>query len=393
MAEPWLSIIGIGEDGLHGLSDGSRSALANAQHVFGGDRHLALAEVGARGIAWPVPFDITPVLALRGTPVAVLASGDPFWYGAGGSLAQHLQPGEWLSFAAPSTFAWATSRLGWKLESVHCFGLHAAPFARTRQALHQGQRLLCLLRDGKAVVDYANWLTAQGGGASRIWVMEALGGPRERLRQTTAGACDLTDVRAPVALAVEVLGLQGLSRTPGRPDADFAHDGQITKSPMRAITLAALAPRQGEHLWDLGAGSGSIAVEWCLAGGSASAVELRADRVANIQANVSRFGLDTVLTVVQGAALTALHDLPMPNAVFVGGGFDLALFDALQAVVPQGCRLVVNAVTLETESALLQLHARYGGDLLRVDLAQAKPLGRMRGWQPSRPALQWSTQL
>lgn len=393
MAEPWLSIIGIGEDGLHGLSDRSRSALAKAQHVIGGDRHLALAEVGARGIAWPVPFDIAPVLALRGQPVAVLASGDPFWFGAGGSLAQHLDAGEWQAFAAPSTFAWAASRLGWRLEAVHCFGLHAAPFARTRQALQQGQRLLCLLRDGKAVVDYASWLTSQGGGASRLWVMERLGGPRERLRQTTARACDFSDVVAPVAVAVEVLGLQGLARTPGRPDTDFAHDGQITKSPMRAITLAALAPRQGEHLWDLGAGCGSIAVEWCLAGGSASAVELRADRVANIEANVLRFGLDAVLTVLQGAALPALRDLPPPDAVFVGGGFDLALFDALRAVVPPGCRLVVNAVTLETQSALLQLHARYGGELLQIDVAQAAPLGRMRGWQPSRPALQWSTRL
>lgn len=378
---------------MHGLSDRSRSALAKATHVIGGDRHLALAEVGARGIAWPVPFDMAPVLALRGTPVAMLASGDPFWFGAGGSLAKHLDPGEWQAFPAPSTFAWAASRLGWKLEAVHCFGLHAAPFARTRRVLHQGQRLLCLLRDGKAVVDYAQWLTAQGGGASQIWVMEALGGPRERLRQTTARACDFSDVVAPVALAVEVVGLQGLVRTPGRPDADFAHDGQITKSPMRAITLAALAPRQGEHLWDLGAGSGSISVEWCLAGGSASAVELRADRVTNIQANMLRFGLDAVLTVVQEAALSALGDLPPPDAVFVGGGFDLALFEAIQTVVPPGCRLVVNAVTLETESALLQLHALYGGDLLRIDVAQATPLGRMRGWQPSRPALQWSTRL
>ncbi len=383
----------MGEDGLHGLSDGSRSALANARHVVGGPRHLALAQAGERGIAWPVPFDIAPVLALRGQHVAVLASGDPFWFGAGGSLAKHLDAHEWQAFPAPSTFAWAAARLGWALETTHGFGLHATPFAATRQALHTGQRLVCLLRDGPAVADYAQWLTEQGAGDSRVWVMEALGGPRERVREATARSCDFADVVAPVAIAVEVAGLTGMARTPGRPDADFAHDGQITKSPVRALTLAALAPRQGEHLWDLGAGSGSIAVEWCLAGGTASAVEQHAERVTNVQANAQQFGVAAALTVVHGPALQALQSLPKPDALFVGGGFDVALFEALRAVVPQGCRLVVNAVTLETESALLQLHALHGGELLRIELAHAAPLGRMRGWQPSRPVVQWSTRL
>lgn len=383
----------MGEDGLHGLSDGSRSALANARHVVGGPRHLALAQAGERGIAWPVPFDIAPVLALRGQPVAVLASGDPFWFGAGGSLAKHLDAHEWQAFPAPSTFAWAAARLGWALETTHGFGLHATPFAATRQALHTGQRLVCLLRDGPAVADYAQWLTDLGAGDSRVWVLEALGGPRERVREATARSCDFADVAAPVAIAVEVAGLTGMARTPGRPDTDFAHDGQITKSPVRALTLAALAPRQGEHLWDLGAGSGSIAVEWCLAGGTASAVEQHAERVANIQANAQQFGVAAALTVVHGPALQSLQNLPKPDAVFVGGGLDLALFEALRAVVPQACRLVVNAVTLETESALLQLQALHGGELLRIELAHAAPLGRMRGWQPSRPVVQWSTRL
>lgn len=383
----------MGEDGLHGLSDGSRSALANAQHVVGGPRHLALAEAGPRGIAWPLPFDVAPVLALRGQSVAVLASGDPFWYGAGSSLAKHLHPGEWQTFPAPSTFAWAAARMGWALETTHCFGLHATPFATTLPVLHQGERLVCLLRDGQAVAEYARWLTEQGAGDSRVWVLEALGGPRERVREATARSCDLADAIAPVAIAVEVQGLLGLARTPGRPDADFAHDGQITKWPVRAITLSALAPRHGEHLWDLGAGSGSIAVEWCLAGGTASAVEQQAERVANIQSNAQRFGVEAALTVVHGPAMQTLQNLPTPAAVFVGGGFDLVLFEALRAVAPRGCRLVVNAVTLETESALLQLHAVHGGELLRIELAHAAPLGRMRGWQPSRPVVQWSTRL
>lgn len=393
MSEPWLSIIGIGEDGLHGLGDGSRSALAQAQHVFGGARHLALAGVGSRGREWPLPFDVTPVLALRGQPVAVLASGDPFCFGAGGSLANHLVHGEWQAFPAPSTFSLAASRLGWRLEQVHCFGLHAAPFARTRPALHGGAQLLCLLRDGPAVRDFARWLTQQGYGSSSVWVLEALGGPRERIRQSTAHALDFADIQSPVAVAVQVVGPPGLANAPGLPDSGFAHDGQITKSPIRALTLSALAPRPGEHLWDLGAGSGSVSVEWCLAGGSSSAVEQNADRAANIRANAASFGVDHRLSVHQGATQDLLAELSPPNAVFVGGGFDLALFGSLQSAAPTGCRLVVNAVTLETESALLQLHAQHGGALLRIELAQAAPLGRMRGWQPSRAVVQWSVTL
>jgi precorrin-6Y C5,15-methyltransferase (decarboxylating) len=393
MAEPWLSIIGLGEEGLHGLGDGSRSALAQAQHVFGGPRHLALAGVGSRGRTWPLPFDIAPVLALRGQAVAVLASGDPFWFGAGGSLAAHLLPGEWQAFPAPSTFSLAASRLAWRLEQVHCYGLHAAPFARTRPALHQGAQLLCLLRDGPAVGDFAQWLTQQGAGASNVWVLEALGGPRERIRQCAASTLDFADIQSPVAVAVQVSGSLGLPHTPGLPDGGFAHDGQITKSPIRALTLSALAPRPGEHLWDLGAGSGSVSVEWCLAGGTASAVEQHAERVVNIRANAASFGLDHRLGVHFGATQDLLAELPTPHAIFVGGGFDAALFGSLQSAAPAGCRLVVNAVTLETESALLQLHAQHGGSLLRIELAQAAPLGRMRGWQPSRPVVQWSVVL
>lgn len=387
----------MGEDGLHGLGDGSRSALTHAQHVFGGARHLALAGVGSRGCEWPLPFNVAPVLALRGQPVAVLASGDPFWFGAGGSLAAHLSPGEWQAFPVPSTFSLAASRLAWRLEHVHCFGLHAAPFARTRPALYGGAQLLCLLRDGPAVQDFAQWISQQSGGASAVWVLEALGGPRERIRQSTANALDFADIQSPVTVAVQVVGTEtgafGLPHAPGLPDSYFAHDGQITKSPIRALTLSALAPRPGEHLWDLGAGSGSVSVEWCLAGGTSSAVEQNAERVVNIRANAGSFGIDHRLSVHYGAAQDLLTDLPTPHAIFVGGGFDTAFFTALQSIAPTSCRLVVNAVTLETESALLQLHAQHGGALLRIELAQAAPLGRMRGWQPSRPVVQWSVTL
>nr|WP_315237322.1 precorrin-6y C5,15-methyltransferase (decarboxylating) subunit CbiE [uncultured Albidiferax sp.] len=393
MAERWLSIIGMGEDGLAGLSATSRATLDAAHTVFGGPRHLALADVGTRGQAWPVPFDVAPVLALRGQAVAVLASGDPFWFGAGGSLAAHLASDEWMAYPAPSTFALAAARLGWRLEDVQCHGLHATPFESTRLSLQRGARLLCLLRDGVAVGDFARWLDGQGCGASSLWVLEALGGPRERIRGSTAAGFDLGDVVAPVAVAVEVAGALGLPRSPGLPETHFAHDGQITKAPVRALTLAALAPRPGEHLWDIGAGSGSVSVEWCLAGGRATAIEQHVARVANIRTNIARFGLGKAMQVLEGLAPQALAGLAAPQAIFVGGGFNLALFAALQSLAPAGCRLVVNAVTLETESALAQLHQQHGGSLLRIDLAHAAPLGTMRGWSPVRPVVQWSTTL
>jgi len=393
MSEPWLSIIGIGEGGLEELSNASRLALNAADIVFGGPRHLALADVGTRGRAWPVPFDVAPVLALRGQRVAVLASGDPFWFGVGGSLAAHLPPEQWHTYPAPSTFSLAAARLGWRLEDTACLGLHATPFASARSALHPGQRLICLLRDGAAVGDFARWLGEHGFGASTLWVLEALGGPRERIRQTTAMGLDFSDVVAPVAIALKVSGAPGLPRSAGLPDADFAHDGQITKSPVRALTLAALAPRPGQYLWDIGAGSGSVSVEWCLAGGHATAIEQHAERVANIRSNMDGFGLGRLLSVVEGTAPDALAGLAPPDAIFVGGGFNATLFEALKTLAPPACKLVVNAVTLETEAVLAALHAAHGGELLRIELAHAAPLGRMRGWVPARPVVQWSVVL
>lgn len=391
MAEAWLSIIGIGEDGLAGLGDGSRAALERAAHVFGGPRHLALAGVGARGVAWGVPFDIAPVLALRGQPVVVLASGDPFWFGAGGSLCQHLQPGEWTAFTQPSTFSRAAARLGWRLEHVACLGLHALPLAAVRPWLRRGQRLLVLVRDADALRSLVALVGAQGYGASSAWALERLGGPQERVRGFRVDSPDLPGLDVPLALALDLHdGPRGLPASSGLPDALFAHDGQITKSPMRALTLRALAPRPGERLWDLGAGSGSVSVEWCLAGGTSHAVERSPERAANIRRNAEQLGVPHRLSVHVGHAADTLAALPPADAVFVGGGFDRPLFDALCAVRRPGCRLVVNGVTLETEALLLQLHAQHGGELLQVSLAQAQPLGSLRGWQPARPVVQWS---
>ena len=390
MSDPWLSIIGLGEDGLSGLSPASRAALDGAEIVFGGPRHLRLAQAGQRGRAWPVPFDLAPVLACRGRRVAVLASGDPFWHGAGGSLAAQLSPGEWRAFPAPSSFSLAAARLGWRIEDTACLGLHAAPFERLLPVLRPGARAIVLLRDGAAPAALAAWLAARGWGASTLWVMEALGGPRERIRQATAAGFDLHGTRPPVAVALQAAGGVARAAGPGLPDDAFRHDGQITRAPVRALTLAALAPRPGALLWDLGAGSGSVAVEWALAGGRAVAVERRADRIGNISANIAGFGLAETVAALHSDSIAALPGLPDPDAVFVGGGLTEALAAALWARIPPGTRLVANAVTLETEALLAGLHAGHGGTMLRIELAEAAPLGGFRGWQPARPVVQWA---
>ena len=389
MSDPWVTFIGLGEDGLAGLTDASRSALEQAEIIFGGPRHLALVGAGTKGRAWPVPFSVEPLLACRGQRVACLASGDPFWHGAGGSLASHLSPADWQVFPAPSTFSLVAARLGWRLEDITCHGLHAAPFTQLRAVLHKGARAICLLRDAAAPAALAEWLISQGLAAD-LTVLAALGGPDERIRTTTAADFDLQAINTLVCVAIHVTAGLGLSRASGLEDALFASDGQITKRPVRALTLSALAPRKGELLWDIGAGSGSISVEWCLAGGRALAFELRADRVVNIQHNAAAFGVEHRLSVLTGDAAQALTAHPRPDAVFVGGGGSPALFDQLWQILPGGTRLVANGVTLETESLLAQQQALRGGDLLRIDIATAAPLGRMRGWTASRPVVQWS---
>ena len=389
MAEAWLSIVGLNEDGLAGLTLASRQALAQAEIVFGAPRHLALAEVDGR--AWQVPFSVAPVLAERGRRVAVLASGDPFWHGVGGSLVGHLEAGEWVSYPAVSTFALAANALGWRLEEVVCLGLHAAPLARLRPVLAQGQRVICLVRDGAAVTELATFLTDAGFAGSNLHVLESLGGPRQRIVKISSQDAVNHQFTAPVTVAVDCVG-RGIQRACGLPDDMFAHDGQITKRPVRALTLSTLAPRSGEDLWDIGTGSGSVSIEFLLAapGSVAHAVETNATRAARAKANAQAFGVAHRWHLHQGKATEILNDLPPPDVVFVGGGASEALLGVLWPLLPPGARLVVNAVTLETEALLYHWHGAQGGHLMRIDIAEAGALGSKRGWQASRPVVQWS---
>jgi precorrin-6Y C5,15-methyltransferase (decarboxylating) len=390
----WLTILGLSEDGAEGLTPAGRAALERAEVVMGARRHLALLPgLAARTLEWPVPFadGIPPLLALRGQPVVMLASGDPFWFGAGSTITRHLEPGEWRALPAPSTFSQAAALLGWPLEDVTCLGLHAAPLARLVPHLFPGRRLIVLLRDGPAVGELAAMLVAQGWPETRMTVLEALGGPRRRVRHRTAAGFDLPDVTHPVAVALEPAGGTLLHSASGQPDDLFDHDGQITRRPVRAITLSALAPRPGEHLWDIGAGSGSIAIEWMLAHPAcrATAIEANPARAARLRANADRLGADR-LTLVQGTAPEALAGLAAPDAVFIGGGASQALLDHLWAGLPKGCRIVANAVTLESEALFAQAQADHGGTLLRIEIAEAAPLGTRRGWKGAYPLVQWT---
>lgn len=396
MAEArWLTVVGVGEDGPDGLAPASRAALEAAEVVMGPPRHLALLpDLAAERIPWPVPFsDGLPILrGLRGRRVAVLASGDPFWFGAGSVLAREFPREEGRALPAPSSFSLAAAWLGWPLEATPCLGLHAAPFGRLRRHLAPGARALVLLRDGAAVVGLADWLTGLGFGRTTLWVMEALGGPRERVRQASAETLSLDAIVHPVCVALDVAG-EGptIPAASGWPDAFFDHDGQITKRPVRALALSALAPRAGEHLWDIGAGSGSVGIEWlgCHPACTATAVEADPARAARLRANADALGADQ-LTLIEGRAPEALEGLDLPDAVFIGGGLSAALLEGLWTRLAPGTRLVAHAVTLESEALLAGWHGAKGGSLLRIELAEARPLGRRHGWQARHPVVQWS---
>jgi precorrin-6Y C5,15-methyltransferase (decarboxylating) len=394
----WLSIVGIGEDGVEGLTPVARGLIGAAEIVFGGKRHLGLAAPLIRGAArpWPTPFDraAEEVLAFRGRQICVLASGDPFHFGVGSVLAHRIDPQEMTVVPTPSAFSLAAARLGWALPETALVSLHGRTLDLVRPHLHPGGRILALTSDGEAPAALARLLTESGFGASRLTILEALGGPRERIRKATAMEFDLGAVGALNIAAIEVVAAPDariIAATPGLSDALFEHDGQITKREIRAVTMSSLAPRRGELLWDVGSGSGSVAIEWMLADPSlrASAIERRADRAARIRRNAAALGAPGV-EIVEGSAPAVLAALAAPNAVFIGGGgSDPGVLDAAIAALSPGGRLVANAVTTETEAVLLARQATLGGELIRIAVSRADPVGGKTGWRAAMPVTQW----
>jgi precorrin-6B C5,15-methyltransferase / cobalt-precorrin-6B C5,C15-methyltransferase len=395
--ERWLGLVGIGEDGIDGLVPAAQRLIAQADFVVGGRRHLALAgSLKAQTMIWPSPIEnaVDAIEQRRGRSVCVLASGDPFFFGVGAMLMRRFAADEMISIPALSAFALAASRLGWSQQDCALLTLHGRPLEAIIPHLQPDARILALSWDGATPAKLAALLAARGMGRSRLTICEAMGGPRERTRTMEAQDFALDDVAALNTIALEVVadhGARVLPRAAGLPDEGFEHDGQITKREIRAITLSSLAPRRGELLWDVGSGSGSIAIEWMLAdpANSAVAIEARHDRAERIARNALSFGAPG-LSVVTGEAPRAFADLPKPHAIFIGGGASAPLMieRAYDALGPSG-RLVVNAVTLETQAACVGWRARWGGELTQIAIAHAEPVGRYSGWRAAMPVVQW----
>ncbi len=389
---PWLTIVGIGEDGFSGLGRQAREALATASRVFGGQRQLDLlpADIRAERLGWPSPFSLEPLLALRGVPTCVLASGDPMLFGVGASLSRRVAAEEMQVLPAPSSCSLAAARLGWALQDVLILSVVARPLAAVAAHLHSGVRLLILSNDGLSPAAIAALLRERGFGPSRISVLEHLGGPAER--RIDGLAEDWSD--PPVAdlnlVAIECLAAPGtprLSRIGGLPDSAFEHDGQLTKRDVRAITLARLAPVPGELLWDVGAGSGSIGIEWMRTHPSCRAIAIEADagRQQLIERNRDTLGVPG-LQLIRGRAPDALEGLEPPDAIFIGGGVTRpGVLDSCWARLKPGGRLVANAVTLQSELLLMNWRQAHGGELTRIHIAQAQPLGDFDTWRQALP--------
>ncbi|WP_284255854.1 precorrin-6y C5,15-methyltransferase (decarboxylating) subunit CbiE [Acidocella aquatica] len=395
----WLTILGIGEEGVAGLSPAARLLLGQASLVVGGTRHLALAESLIRGerMVWPSPMagGVAAILARRPLAVVVLASGDPFCDGVGSMLTAAVPVDELLSIPVSSAFSLALSRLGWPMRRTASISFCGRPLAPLAPLLQPGRNIIALSADASTPATVARFLCERGFGASRLHVMEALGGPRERIRQAMAEGFELADCDPLNVLAIEVVaraGAQVIPLSTGLPDEMFEHDGQITKREIRAVTLSALAPCAGEMLWDVGCGAGSVAVEWMLRHPEniAYGVESNPVRAARIARNALTFGVPG-LRVVQGRAPGALAGLPVPDAVFLGGGAHLpgVIEAAWQALRPGG-RIVANGVVIETEAALFAAREKFGGMLTRLSVERLDNIGSLHGFRPGMTVTQWA---
>jgi precorrin-6B C5,15-methyltransferase / cobalt-precorrin-6B C5,C15-methyltransferase len=394
----WLSIVGIGEDGVEGLSSVARQLIRSAELVVGGARHLELANelVSGRRLAWPSPIHgaFPEIERHRGRAVVVLASGDPFHFGIGKQIASFVPADELVCLPQPSAFSLAAARMGWPLQDVALVALHGRALNGIIRHLHPGARLMALSWDGTTPRRLAELLAARRMGQSRMTVLEAMGGPRERTRHTTASHFDVEGIQPLNTIAIEVIAEPEaaiISLTPGLDDDLFEHDGQLTKREIRAVTLSSLAPLPGQLLWDIGLGAGSVAIEWLLQHSSLRAVgiEAQSDRADRAARNAAALGVPE-LEIVQGRAPEALAGLARPDAVFIGGGMmDAGVFEAAWSALKSGGRLVANAVSLETEARLAGYFHQFGGELIRLQVARADRVGAMSGWRPAMPVTQW----
>jgi len=394
--KPWLAVVGIGEDGLAGLPPAGRALVDTAEVLVGGVRQLGMVpQGGAERLLWERPPDrtIETIAAHRGRNVTVLASGNPLWYGIGVRLVHRFSRHEMTIVPQPSAFSLAAARLGWPVADCAAVTLHGRPLDTLRLHLAPGRRILALSEDGDTPRAVSQLLTGLGWGPSPLAVFAHLGGARETIVEKEAQSWGERQVPALNTMGITCRGTpsaRALSLFAGLPDDAFEHDGQLTKREVRAATLAALAPLPGETLWDVGAGCGSIAIEWLRAGDgrSAVAIERHATRAAIIAHNAARLGVPGV-RIVAGTAPEALDCLPVPDAVFVGGGIgEPGLLPVLWARLRSGGRLVANVVTAQGEARLLAWHRSHGGTLTRIAVSRAEPFGQHHLWRSLAPVTQ-----
>ena len=397
-AMPWLSIIGVGDDGLDGISPVARSVLASAEIVFGGRRHLAmLGDEACEQVEWQSPFakTIDLVVQNKGRAVAVLASGDPMWFGAGSTLIKTIPASEMRIIPAPSAFSLAAARLGWPLDQVDCLTAHGRPIESLLPFIVPGANLLIYCHDSESPRTLASMLQARGYGDSDMTCLSHLGGPNEAMSRAKAKDWEKT-VPSLTTLAIECVAgpdARILSMAPGLPDDAYQHDGQLTKREVRAATLAALVPLRDQLLWDVGAGSGSIGIEWCRAakGARACAFEVKPERLELIRGNALALGVSH-LDIVGKTAPGTLKDRQSPDAIFIGGGLTAdQMVETCWAALKPGGRLVANAVTVEGEQILAAAHKELGGELIRIAVSRAEPIGDFQGWRPMMPVTQFRT--
>lgn len=406
---PWLNIIGIGEDGVQGLSSSARTVLENAEIIIGGDRHHALsASITAQRIKWPHPFDalIEQIKSLRDKRLVILATGDPLWFSVGARIATAIPKSEICFHPQLSAFQWASARMGWSLADVETLTAHGRPAEQIIPYLWHNARLLILTAGSETPGQIARLLDQRGFGASVLTVFGSLGGEVESRFEATAsewaGADPTSNLPAFNTLAVQCLGgpIPALSRLPGLPDEAFLHDGMLTKRAVRAVTLSRLMPARGEVLWDIGTGCASVAIEWMRAAPDSGAVgfDSHQDRLEMARENSVTLGVPR-LTLIEGRVPESFDaipeptgtqiDLRNPHAVFIGGGLTRELAQFCIQRLPERGRIVANAVTLESEMVLNSLNAECGGELTRIAVEHASPVGRLRGWRPAMTVTQW----
>jgi precorrin-6B C5,15-methyltransferase / cobalt-precorrin-6B C5,C15-methyltransferase len=394
---PWLTIVGIGEDGWDGLSAKSRHAIQSAEHVIGSTRTLSMLPEGkAKHHEWPQPFSaiVDNIKLMRDQPTVMLATGDPMNYGVARKIFEIIPREEVEVLPNLSAFTLAAAHKGWSLPDCDCLTIHGRPVNNLEIFVAPDAKLLVLTQDETSIAEACNRLVARGFGGSEVTVLENLGGRHEKATTFKASTPPSQSWSALNTLAIHCVASPGAkiwSRIAGLPDEAFEHDGQMTKREVRAATLAALAPAPDQILWDIGAGCGSIAIEWCRStrGCSAFAVEPNPERRAMIARNAEQLGAPK-LWIFNGTAPDAYAGLPQPDAIFIGGGVsDEGVFDGAWAKLKTGGNLVANTVTLEGDAKLIELQKQHGGDLVRMDVSTLTNVGEMRALRPRMSVLQW----